>query len=94
MSSVESLVREIAQDIKDTQLVCEGFNRTRSAAKIFRGEEWSMKLTSCIDNFTRRRNELNLYMTMHTAHSVEKIKQVQEKMYVCLQRTHGAFANG
>ncbi|KAF9072823.1 hypothetical protein BDP27DRAFT_1417883 [Rhodocollybia butyracea] len=80
VSSVESQVQHIAEDIKAAHRTCEGFNQSRSIARVLMGAKWTEKFNHCTQTFAERKNQLNIYINMHSSHGIDDVKKGQAEI--------------
>jgi hypothetical protein len=69
---LKSLVARTADDIKLCSTVCDTYVKKRLLAKVMLGSIWDGKLLEFVQRFTKRRQEFELELSIHTSQAVDK----------------------
>src|SRR5260221_11347417 len=69
---LRSLVARTADDIKLCSTVCDTYVKKRLLAKVMLGSIWDAKLLEFVHCFTKRRQEFELELSIHTSQGVDK----------------------
>lgn len=64
---METLSREVAQDIIDCANVCDTYLKRSTLSKVLMGGALEVRLTIWIDKFIRRKQEFQFFLTLFTA---------------------------
>jgi hypothetical protein len=66
------LVERTADDIKLCSTVCDTYAKKRLLAKVFQAPLWDNKLLSYVALFTKRRQDIEFELSIHTNRGVDK----------------------
>lgn len=66
------LVARTVDDIKTCSSVCDTYVKKRLLAKVMLGSIWDAKLLEFVQRFTKRRQEFELELSIHTSQGVDK----------------------
>jgi hypothetical protein len=66
------LVERTADDIKLCSTVCDTYAKKRLLAKVFQAPLWDNKLLSYVELFTKRRQDIEFELSIHTSRGVDK----------------------
>jgi len=69
---LRSLVARTADDIKLCSTVCDTYVKKRLLAKVMLGSIWDAKLLEFVQRFTKRRQEFEFELSVHTNQGVDK----------------------
>jgi len=69
---LKSLVERTADDIKKCSNVCDTYAKKKLLAKVFLGPVWDDKLLSWVTVFSKRRQEFEFELSIHTSQGVDK----------------------
>ena len=69
---LRSLVARTADDIKLCSNECDTYVKKRLLAKVMLGSIWDAKLLEFVQLFTKRRQEFELELSIHTGQGVDK----------------------
>ncbi len=69
---MKSLVERTADDIKKCSNVCDTYAKKKLLAKVFLGPVWDDKLLSWVTVFSKRRQEFEFELSIHTSQGVDK----------------------
>ncbi|KAI9438361.1 hypothetical protein H4582DRAFT_257215 [Lactarius indigo] len=69
---LKSLVERTADDIKLCSNVCDTYAKKKLLAKVFLGPVWDDKLLSWVTLFSKRRQEFEFELSIHTGQGVDK----------------------
>ena len=67
---LQSLVERTADDIKLCSNVCDTYAKKKLLAKVFQGPLWDHKLLSYVALFSKRRQEFEFELSIHTSRGV------------------------
>ena len=82
------LVKRTANDIKSCSSLCDTYAKKGLLAKVFKGPSWNDKFLSWVTLFSKRREEFEFELSIHTNRGVDKanttLKVIDEKfVYPC-----------
>jgi hypothetical protein len=66
------LVKRTADDIKHCSNACDAYAKKRPLAKLFQAPLWDGKLLSYVTLFSKRRQEFEFELSIHTSRGVDK----------------------
>ena len=69
---LRSLVARTVDDIKLCSNVCDTYVKKRLLAKVMLGSIWDAKLLEFVQLFTKRRQEFEFELSIHTSQGVDK----------------------
>jgi hypothetical protein len=69
---LKSIVERTADDIKSCSNVCDTYAKKRLLAKVFLGPVWDDKLLSWVTLFSKRRQEFEFELSIHTTRGVDE----------------------
>jgi hypothetical protein len=69
---LKSLVARTADDIKLCSNTCDTYVKKRLLAKVIQGPSWNAKLLEFVGLFTKRRQEFEFELSIHTGQGVDK----------------------
>ena len=72
MDRLKSLVDRTADDIKSCSNSCDTYLKKKILPKVFLESIWNAKFLEFVKLFTRRRQEFEFELTIHTSHGVDK----------------------
>ena len=75
---MQSLIKQIAEDIKRCANVCDVWSRMRLLARILKAPFWEGTFVNFVNLFAQRRTDLEFAMSMHTARGID---QVSDKLH-------------
>ena len=68
---LRSIVERTADDIKACSNVCDTYSKKRLLAKVFLGPVWDDKLLHWVSLFSKRRQEFEFELSIHTTRGVD-----------------------
>ena len=69
---MKAIVDRTADDIKLCSNVCDTYAKKKLLAKVFLGSVWDAKLLSFVTLFSKRRQEFEFELSIHTSQGVDK----------------------
>lgn len=77
-SRMQSISKQTAADIKACANVCDTYGKKRLLVKVLKGQVWEARLVEWVGTFTKRKSEFEFALAMHTARTVDSVKNTVE----------------
>ena len=77
---MQSLASQTANDIKSCANVCDTYGKKKLIVKVLKGQVWESKLAGWIETFTKRKDDFEFALAMHTARAVDAVKSSVDAM--------------
>ncbi|KAJ3543517.1 hypothetical protein NM688_g5844 [Phlebia brevispora] len=77
---MQALSNQTAEDIKECANVCDTYAKKRLLVKVLKGQVWEAKLVTWVGTFTKRKDEFQFALSIHTASAVDSVKYTVEAM--------------
>ncbi|GJE98690.1 hypothetical protein PsYK624_149250 [Phanerochaete sordida] len=71
---LQSLMKQVAEDIKDCANACDTYSKKRLLVKVLKGPIWEARLAEHVVRFHQRRKELKFALSLHTATVTDDVK--------------------
>lgn len=85
---IQILCKTVATDIRACSNACDTYSRTKIYVKILSGPLWDGKLTGFVATFTKRRNEFEFALSIHTAVTIDGVSQTLGDVAKTTQETN------
>jgi hypothetical protein len=70
----KTLIVKTENDIKNCSNTCDAYAKKRTLAKVFLSPLWDVKLVAFVDVFSKRKDEFEYALTIHTALGVDDVR--------------------
>ncbi|KAF9242644.1 hypothetical protein BU15DRAFT_60359 [Melanogaster broomeanus] len=85
---MQQLMKDIADDITNCGNICDAYTKKSLVAKVFKGPVWEGRLADFADTFVRRRQEIELALSIHTTLGVDSANRALSDLQEGLQAVH------
>ncbi|KAJ6508453.1 hypothetical protein C8R45DRAFT_815585 [Mycena sanguinolenta] len=72
---MQRIIKNAEQDIRDCSATCEKYLEKKFFVKLFDGSRWEGRLAAFSDVFSRRKDELSVALSIHTAQGVDNVQR-------------------
>ncbi|KAH7885442.1 hypothetical protein F5I97DRAFT_1830577 [Phlebopus sp. FC_14] len=85
---MQQLMKDIADDITNCGNVCDAYTKKSLVAKVFKGPLWEGRLAEFADTFAKRRQEIELSLSIHTTLGVDDANRTLSDLQDGLRSVH------
>ncbi|KAF9220899.1 hypothetical protein BS17DRAFT_820097 [Gyrodon lividus] len=85
---MQQLMKDIADDITNCGNICDAYTKKSLVAKVFKGPVWETRLADFADTFVRRRQEIELALSIHTTLGVDSANHALSDLQDGLRSVH------
>lgn len=76
---MQSLMKTIGDEITDSYRTCEAYSKECLVAKVWKSSQWAGKLVEHAQRFVRRRDDIVLALSAHSAHTGDENQKIIEE---------------